>query len=155
MDLKSVKTITLEAATAEAAISFFDTQPMFRAPGGIEARASGTNQFIFRGQSDSRWPLLPSSLRWSEEELEAARSFDEEAKVMEYLKDHLVDELISIKDFLLLAASLGFPTPITPEHLFQYILPIETASWRGKLPELPRVAARHSGRHVSRATPRG
>jgi hypothetical protein len=136
LDLKSVKTISLEVATAERLISVFDTHPMFRAPGGIEARATGTNRFVFRGQSDSRWSLLPSSLRWSEKELEHVRTLGPDDTIR-YLKDHLLDELFAVKDFLLLASSLGFHTPITPEHLFEYILPIETASVRGKTPELP------------------
>jgi hypothetical protein len=51
-DLKSVKTIVYEVNTAEGLIAFFDRHAMFRAPGGIEARATGTNQFIFRGQGD-------------------------------------------------------------------------------------------------------
>ncbi len=137
VDLKKVKTIIFEVQTAENVISVFDTNPMFRSPGGIEARATGTNRFIFRGQSDANWPLLPTSLRWTEKELEKVISFDE-GKMVEYLKDHLMEELISVKDFLLLAASLGFETPIGPEQLFEYMIPIEVMSWTDKLPpDLP------------------
>jgi hypothetical protein len=53
------------------------------------------------------------------------------------VKDHLIEELIAIKDFLLLAASLGFAVPIGLEQLFEYILPIEAAALSGKVPELP------------------
>ena len=135
-DLRALKTVIYEVETAESLIAFFDKHPMFRAPGGIEARATGTNQFIFRGQGDCRWPLLPSSLRWSEAELDHARGL-EPAKRAAYVKDHLIEELIAIKDFLLLASSLGFAVPIGPEQLFEYILPIEAAALSGKAPELP------------------
>ena len=135
-DLRTLKTVAYEVETAERLISIFDRHAMFRAPGGIEARATGTNRFIFRGQSDHRWPLLPRSLRWNEAELDHVRGL-EPAKLTTYVKDHLVEELIAIKDFLLLAASLGFAVPIGPEHLFEYILPIESAALSGKVPELP------------------
>lgn len=140
MDLRSAKTIILEVTTAEQLISIFDGHPMFRAPGGIEARATGTNRFIFRGQSDSCWPLLPSSLRWTENELEYVRTLDSNNTVL-YLKEHLLEELFAVKDFLLLASSLGFQVPITPEHLFEYIIPIETKTLTGKVPELPPLSA--------------
>jgi hypothetical protein len=135
-DLRIVKTVVYEVETAESLIAFFDRHPMFRAPGGIEARATGTNRFIFRGQGDYRWPLLPSSLRWSEAELDHVRGL-EPAKRTTYVKDQLIEELIAVKDFLLLAASLGFDVPIGPEQLFEYIFPIEAAALSGKMPELP------------------
>ena len=136
MDLRTIKLTAVEIPTAERLLSIFDNHAMFRAPGGIEARATGTNQFVFRGQSDRSWPLLPSSLRWTEEELKQVEKLDAQAAI-QYVKDHLLEELYSVKDFLLLASSLGFHVPITPEHLFDYVAPIEAAFLKGKVPDLP------------------
>lgn len=134
-DLRTLRAVSYDIDTAEQLISIFDRHQMFRAPGGIEARTTGTNRFIFRGQGDSRWPLLPSSLRWSDTELSHASSLPPEKATL-YAKDHLMAELIGLKDFLLQAASLGFPVPAGPEQLFEYMLPIELAAWSGKVPEL-------------------
>ena len=140
-ELKQVRSVVLDAANAETLIHTFDTHVMFRAGGGIEARATGTNQFIFRGQADSQWPMLPSSLRWSDAELDHVKSLGS-SEVVNYVKDHLMEELISVKDFLLLATSLGFHTPIGPEDLFEYMLPVKLASWTGKLPDIPKLSSR-------------
>jgi hypothetical protein len=65
----------------------------------------------------------------------------EPAKRTIYVKDHLCEELIAIKDFLLLAASLGFAVPIVPEQLFEFMLPMEVAAQSGKVPEIQPLPA--------------
>jgi hypothetical protein len=135
-ELKRAMSITYEVGSAPTLIEQLDRSPVFTSPGGIEARATGRNRYIFRGQSDSSWPLLPSALRYDAKKLAYMKELTEDA-VKKALKDDLVDELIAMKDFLLLASSLGFHTPIGSEELFEYIIPIEKEFMSGRIPNLP------------------
>lgn len=124
------------AKSAQAMIDEFDTSPKYRSPGGIEARATGKNMYVFRGQSNSDWPLIPSSLRLTHEESDRLKGMSD-LEVRSYMKEHLMEELIAIKDFLLLASSIGFQTPVGPEELFEYMLPIEVSAIKGEVSSLP------------------
>ncbi|MBL6986954.1 MAG: FRG domain-containing protein [Methylobacter sp.] len=104
---------------AKKVIDYFLSDDMFRTSDRFTAAITGKAGYIFRGQSNSDWPLLPSAFRpetdWPKftpqpPEYIAAKHDIESAK--RWLLKHLHAEAMAINIFLNNADAMGITTPI-------------------------------------------
>lgn len=103
--------------TANEFISYFQNSNQFKTDNVFSANYIGANGFIFRGQSDSTWPLRPRVFR----KHDALTSFtlqtagqppDQACDLKRWLGRQLKAELRAVFLFLEAADQLGLATPI-------------------------------------------
>lgn len=99
---------------AKEVIDFFIGNDDFQTGDKFTANIQGKAGYIFRGQSNSQWPLLPSAFRentdWSKFTPQPPQKDTENIK--QWLFNILHAEAISIDFFLEAADTLGITTPI-------------------------------------------
>lgn len=103
--------------TANEFIGYFQNDNQFRTDGEYSANYIGANGFIFRGQSDSTWPLRPQAFRnhdalASYSPQTAGQPPDQAVDLKRWLGWQLKAELRAIFLFLEAADRLGLATPI-------------------------------------------
>lgn len=103
--------------TANEFISYFQTANQFKTDSEYSANYIGANGFVFRGQSDSTWPLRPSAFR-NHDALScfttqtAGQPPDQAGDLKSWLGWQLKAELRAVFLFLEAADRLGLATPI-------------------------------------------
>lgn len=103
--------------TAKEFISYFQDSHQFETDSEYSANYIGANGFIFRGQSDSTWPLRPSAFRTHDGLANftlqiAGQPPDKASDLKRWLGWQLKAELRAVFLFLETADRLGLATPI-------------------------------------------
>lgn len=103
--------------TANEFIAFFQNDNQFKTDSKYSANYLGANGFIFRGQSDSTWSLLPRAFRNPDELVDftlqtSGQPPDQARDLKSWLGWQLNAELRAVFLFLEAADRLGLSTPI-------------------------------------------
>ena len=103
--------------SAEKLISFFQKDRIFRTQNEYSANYYGANGYIFRGQSNSEWPLFPAAFRENNRLADftsqtAGQPSHCAPDIRLWLGWQLKAELRSVFLFLEHADRIGLPTPI-------------------------------------------
>ena len=110
--------------TAEEFIDFFRSYPLFKTSDIFQANNWGLNGWIFRGQSDSSWPLLASAFRDNMlldfTPQTTGGPIKENIETTAYLGWQLHSELRAVFLFLETADRLGIPTPIDYSNINEH-----------------------------------
>jgi hypothetical protein len=102
--------------TADEFLDYFNSHRWLRTNNEYEANAVGLNGFIFRGQADGEWKLIPSAFRedslraYTPQTAGALQSNSTDLRA--WLGYHLHSELRAVFLFLETADRLGISTPI-------------------------------------------
>jgi hypothetical protein len=118
--------------TARQFIDFLIRTPCFSTHSIFDAVAPGINRFIFRGQSDHEWPLLPKLFRIGDPLLEFSPQstcgpIKDETSAKTHLGYCLHSELRAVFLFLENADRVGILTPIDFTNLRQHQALIQAA----------------------------
>jgi hypothetical protein len=102
-------------SSAKEMLYFFLQSGEFLTRNKFHATTLGNGTFIFRGQSNAKWELVPSAFRLKsldEFTPQPPYFFEEVDRRYETLGIHLHAEIRAVRLFLEFADSLGIPTPI-------------------------------------------
>jgi len=98
---------------AKEVIDYFLSDSMFQTSDKFTATITGKAGWIFRGQSNSTWPVLPSAFRretdWSKFTPQPPTNIENTKR---WLLNQLHAEAIAIKNFLDNADAMGITTPV-------------------------------------------
>ena len=113
--MRSPNLLEQQFNTAQELINYFINDEKFRTMDKYEANILGKAGYIFRGQSNSTWPLLPSAFRdeltyWSKFTPEPPDNMNKDTKC--YLFKIMHAEAFAVKLFVETADTLGITTPI-------------------------------------------
>lgn len=103
---------------------------------------TSSQTWIFRGQGDSRWPLVPSSLRRAPHCSESNQSNDpaySKYNPIRFPWRILAEETDSVRAFLRLADELGLLLFSIPEHVFKDLYKQTKAAAEGERKEHPEM----------------
>lgn len=121
-----------ECDTAREFIDFLINTPRFSTHTIYDAVTVGINNFIFRGQANQNWPLLPNAFREGNPLLEFSPAttggpLEDKQSAEQYLGVHLHSELRAVFLFLEHADKVGIPTPIDFTNLQEHKALIQAA----------------------------
>jgi hypothetical protein len=103
-------------------VDFFIRNPLFQTKELKDADKLGRAGFIFRGQSNSEWPLIPSAFRPGLLTKFTGRNLESDFPVHEAelrLKLHLHTEALAIFRFVSCADNIGISTPLDYGAIFE------------------------------------
>ena len=118
--------------SAQNFIDFLIRNQRFSTRHTFDAVTCGINNYIFRGQANQDWPLLPNVFRDGNPLLEFSPSstggpLKDEQSVEQYLGIHLASELKAVFLFLEQADRVGITTPIDFTNLLEHKALIQAA----------------------------
>ncbi len=113
-------------------IDFLIGNTRFSTRNTYDAVSSGINDFIFRGQSDQEWSLLPKVFRGFNPLVDFTPQttgglLNDQRSARTYLGWHLHSELRAVFLFLENADRIGIPTPIDFTNLLEHQALIQAA----------------------------
>jgi hypothetical protein len=110
--------------TADEFIEFFRSHRLFKTTNIFQAATWGLNGYIFRGQSDSSWPLIASAFRDNTLKDFTPQTtggpLEDDAYDMVYLGMQLHSEIRAVLIFLESADRLGITTPLDYPNLYAH-----------------------------------